>query len=127
MSQRHSSSNAPIQWRGDKFRVSASQGLSGRVAAVAPNWHVQMSDGSLAVLIGSLDPHKVVARFGEAMLCHRVTILRMLSHVAVRFHREFRAASPKSHLSLPNVVRKLRILKVTGSPARMFSVGAKAG
>src|SRR5438046_1257877 len=56
------------------------------------NRHVQMADGSLALLIGSLDAHKVVARFSETMLGHRITIRGVLIHVAIRSHRHLRAA-----------------------------------
>ena len=88
---------------------------------------MQMADGSLASLVGSLDTHDVMSRLGEMVLRHRVTILGVLLNVAVRFHCDLGLPSPKSHVSLPKVVRKLRTLKVTGSLARMFVVGAKAG
>src|SRR5262245_10740891 len=45
--------------------------------------NLQMSDRFLAVFVGALNPDHVMARLGEAMLGHGVTILGVLLDIAI--------------------------------------------
>ena len=84
---------------------------------------MQMSDGFLAVFIGSLDAHEIMARLGKAMLGHGEAVSDRGVRVAVDFTVTVRLPSPKSQVSSPSVVRNVRTMNVTGSPGLMPNVG----
>src|SRR5437773_476976 len=57
-----------------------------RAGACCFDRHVQMGDGPSPMFVGSLNAHEVMARFGKAMLCDYIPVLRVLIDVAVGSH-----------------------------------------
>src|ERR1041385_6544802 len=49
---------------------------------------VQMADRRLTLLVGPFDAYQVMARPGETMFRHGITVLCVLLDVAVRFHSD---------------------------------------